>query len=312
MIDTLVCGIRLGKSRNTDLKLNEMIEKIDRTKFNVKFLWFKHPKKKNAPRYSKKIRISEVGNDSRYVLLQFERWMGGRKSYDFKFRSELTHFKTLDDFNNFLLSICRKDYWKKLLKLSSIIELHLNLDFEAGIDFFTSCLSYRYSKDAKIMEGLVSKKKTFYLSRNIYFYEKYDGVIRFEKRYLGSCVNRMLGVRLFEDLFKISSFSQNPMNQFKFYNINRLKSKLTDYEKKVLNYFKIQYMTKDEKIIKCRKEAVRVTTDTFANAMMATNQRFLNDFSKRIIPKLFEIKLNFNDIFLEQSELFFKGKRNER
>jgi hypothetical protein len=306
MIDTLTCGIRLGKSRNTDIKLNEMIGKLDRIKFNVKVLRFSDSKKKNAPKYDKKIRISEMGNDSRYVLLQYERWMGGQKSYDIKFSSELTHFNSLDDYNNFLLKICREKYWKNLLKQSSIIKLHFNLDFEAGLDFFISCLSYSYCKDAKVMKGLTNGKRTFYLSRNVYFYEKFDGIIRFEKRYNGGDINKMLGVRLYEDLFRVSTFKYNPMSEFKFYNINRLKKKLTDYEKELVRYFKVQFITTNEKIIKCRKEDVRVSTDTFANALKATNQAFNNDFSKRILPRLFEIKLDFNSIFIEQSETFFK------
>ncbi|MGI4991969.1 hypothetical protein ACRXCV_05040 [Halobacteriovorax sp. GFR7] len=187
MIDTARFGIRFDKPDLAEF-YHKLINLLDSIESSDKFI----VEKKNYPYfrmnelnrvYKKTVKIKK---DDYYIFIQYKPLRKFKNAYAIKVSSELSNFENFKAFFEFFLSIHESSLaWKEFLNLLEIVELHFKLDIkEKTFDFFRESLVLNFSKSPFILKNIETGRRTYYVSKSLYLYEK-EGFVRLEKRLKG-------------------------------------------------------------------------------------------------------------------------------
>lgn len=119
-----------------------------------------------------------------------------------KFKAEISNFNGIKDFEHCLLNLSASSSWKMLMNNHFIGRLDLKCDF-IGVKFevFKKYLINNYARKPKLLINPIDGRRTLYISKNHYFYEKHQNVIRWEIRLKTSKqVRQKLGIKEVKEL----------------------------------------------------------------------------------------------------------------
>lgn len=239
MLDTTIGGYRLPEidryleSKSMD-PLSLYVSRFNKEEYKVQIHSRYKTKKDFYPHYLRGIKISCRHNKNKYLRFFCSRVAGYPNSYDIKMQSELSHFENINDFLNFCYGFGNFEKpWTTYLNNFVISNIHLKMETPFDFELYRECLSYRHCRKPKIIKNKKTEKRTLYLSRNLYIYEK-NGGCRIEKRIKRSGdIKKTLNLCKFEDLEKYGSKIKNPFKEFIFLNPYKLKKRSLDDMKDV-------------------------------------------------------------------------------
>lgn len=279
----------------------------NKTKYKIKSFKFDNKPKNNAPIYTRNLRVSDTDNPKRYVLFSACRMGGYKNSYDFKFHSELSHFKNNLDFDDFIKGIGEWDHgWTRLINQSQTSNVHVKLDVDLEFDFFRRCLSYAHCNDPKVMVNPETGEQTLYLTRNFYIYKK-DQSVRIERRFKrAKDIYNHLKVKTYEDLIYSSALLKSPFKKLYFFNPDKVTKKFIGRCKEIYIEF-LELIDSDRTdFFSTKKGLVFIKKNTFVNAKAIVNLKYKGNLSKEIQPYMEKIKFSLCPYVDNQKEIFFK------
>jgi hypothetical protein len=310
-MDTLHLGIRfkyetVDKYKKEYERIEEVINKVNKKNYSIKYLNFKSSKKRDAPEYLRKIRITSISNPKQYILFQFFRVNGYPNSFDFKVISDLSNFSSFKEFITFFIGIGNgTPYWRYLIDISEITSIHFKVDVNAEFDFFRQYLLYPNGEKTRILESYETKRRTFYLTDKFYIYEKTCGV-RLERRFVGKReVLKLLGTQSFKH-FSHNQMNIRPFGDITFCNISSFVSCLNKQERECLNKAIGIVNRNDFEVINTKKGNAKEYKNSLVNARHYMNSNYNYVFSQKLQPKIPVFNIDINLYFELEKQQFFR------
>lgn len=258
--------------------------------------------KSSFVKYIHKVSIN-IKNTKKEIVIFFWRKNGFLSNYDMIIQSHLSHFINIQEFYSMLLEVFVL-YPKMFIEclFSRILELHLKIDTNININKVISSLDYPNGKNPFVLLNEENQRKTFYISRNFYVYEKYEHV-RFERRYKGQQVRSSLKL---DHLFQLSEEynSAIPFGKVRFLDINSINSQLTREENTAyLELISLVNSIESESY----KANVSISFNSFLNAKKQINSIRNKVVTNRLIPKMKIIEFDLQKQFEENAKFFLEG-----
>lgn len=154
-----------------------------------------------------------------YLYINYQKRLRFRNAYDVKLSAHLGRFDSPKDYFDMIAWSFKQNLEELVLQSFNLCEVHLKKDLQnPGLNFFLKHLTYAYARNPFVLRNPQTTRRTFYLNKNVYLYEKFiepSSILRFEMRYKSQKkVKSSLGISKLSEI-KCGVISFPSLNLFK-------------------------------------------------------------------------------------------------